>query len=95
MANSDGIIVIKRAEGLRNTSRKARKMTLAVSAKLCGERGQQALRDLRAEHSFADHLAVHGAQRRLTRPAPRPMLRSTNVRIAPDSAEELRACRGR
>ena len=34
MAKKDGIMVISRAEGLRNTSRNARKMTLAVSAKL-------------------------------------------------------------
>ena len=34
IANSEGIIVIKRADGLRNTSRKPKNMTPAVSAKL-------------------------------------------------------------
>ena len=35
IAKKDGIIVMRRADGLRNTTRKARKMTLAVIAKLC------------------------------------------------------------
>src|SRR2546430_16769084 len=41
IANSDGIIVINVAEGLRNTSRNARKMTLPVSTKLSARVGRR------------------------------------------------------
>ena len=35
IAKNEGIMVMSRAEGLRNTTRNARKITVAVSRKLC------------------------------------------------------------
>src|ERR1700722_17481766 len=62
MAKKDGIMVISRAEGQRNTSRNARKSTLAVSAK----RGVGVLSELRPPDSLTHPSAAHIVQCRLT-----------------------------